>query len=73
MPGMSGEELVMALQKMKLPNEPVVVACTADYTSGIDDRCRDVGFYGVLRKPITIQNLEEFLARVITVRPERFT
>lgn len=72
MPDMSGEELGVALRMLPLDPSPILMACTADWTSTVELRCKDAGFDGVLRKPMTYNELEEFLVRTVTGNPGLF-
>jgi CheY-like chemotaxis protein len=68
-PGMDGYELMGHLREGVHTGEPpVVMACSADWTSEAEQRCDDVGFDGVLRKPITFSDLNQFLANLAAGR-----
>jgi signal transduction histidine kinase/AmiR/NasT family two-component response regulator len=62
MPGMDGYELMAHLREMNICSSPIVMACSADWGSETEGKCHDNGFDGLLRKPITVTYLQEFLA-----------
>lgn len=70
MPEMNGEQLVGHLRKLPQTTNTMIMACTADWTSTVERRCREAGFNGILRKPITIEELEEFLVRKAAEDPD---
>lgn len=70
MPNMMGYELAKIIRDLDLPTNPVIMACTADWTGGVEEKCLLAGFDGVLRKPITINDLEEFLVGLATKEPK---
>jgi CheY-like chemotaxis protein len=63
MPGMDGYELMGHLREMNICSSPVVMACSADWGSETEGKCHDVGFDGLLRKPITVTYLKDFLSK----------
>ena len=63
MPGMDGYELMGHLREMNICSSPIVMACSADWSSETESKCHDVGFDGLLRKPITVTYLKEFLGK----------
>lgn len=62
MPGMDGFELMGHLRDMNICSSAIIMACSADWGSETEGKCLDVGFDGLLRKPITVTYLKEFLA-----------
>ena len=68
MPIIDGYELVRRIREMHLFDLPArAMACSADWTPETEEKCRDAGFDGVLRKPITFSDLSDFLAQVAAV------
>lgn len=63
MPGMDGYELMGHLREMNICSSPIIMACSADWGSETEGKCLDVGFDGLLRKPITVTYLKEFLGK----------
>eukprot|EP00797_Seminavis_robusta_P033969 Sro7_g006190.2 (606) ;mRNA; r:181837-183654 len=61
MPGMDGYELMGHMREMDICSGPIIMACSADWGSETEGKCHDVGFDGLLRKPITVTYLREFL------------
>lgn len=68
MPGMSGEELVVRIRALNLPSNPIMTAYTADWTTAAEESVLRAGFDGVLKKPITIEDLEDFLIGLETAQ-----
>lgn len=73
MPVMDGFELMENLSKATLIENPLVVACSADWAPETEERCTKVGFDGLLRKPITLPDVKRFLNRIANEQPERFS
>jgi CheY-like chemotaxis protein len=65
MPRVSGVEVIDALRKDESLREIPVVVCSANRGYGADD----LGVHGVLRKPISVEELLEAVARAIRPRP----
>lgn len=61
MPGMDGYELMIHLREMNICSSPIIMACSADWGSETEGKCHDVGFDGLLRKPVTVAHLKDFL------------
>ena len=65
MPRVSGVEVIDALRKDESLREIPVVVCSANRGYGPDD----LGVHGVLRKPVSVEDLLQAVARAI--RPRR--
>lgn len=63
MPEMSGDVLCSRIRSLKWHVPPAVIAWTASWSTGVEDRCRDAGFDGALCKPATIADVEDFLVQ----------
>lgn len=63
-PEMDGYELMNNLRDYDWGDResPVIVACSADWSSETEQRCRNLGFDRVLRKPVSFSDLKNFLA-----------
>src|SRR5256885_7367733 len=67
MPRVSGVEVIDALRKDESLCQIPVVVCSANRGYGPDD----LGVHGVLRKPVSVEELLEAIARAIRPRPPR--
>ena len=69
MPGMSGTELSEVIHGItdEFFQPPVVVGLTADTSLETAERCKASGMKDVIHKPITVEELTEFLERRISV------
>ncbi|WP_019027612.1 hybrid sensor histidine kinase/response regulator [Colwellia piezophila] len=59
MPNMDGFEFVTKIMNSNMKEKPLIIAITADSVSGIKEKCLEVGFVNYLRKPFTINQLEQ--------------
>jgi len=66
MPGMSGEELLRAVQRLR-PHLPVVI-CTGYSASMTPERAYDLGAAGYLPKPIGVSDLATQVRRILDSR-----
>jgi signal transduction histidine kinase len=64
MPEMTGIELSLAIRKLPLKRQPLIVGLTADTSDAGDARCTQSGMATILRKPITTNQLHHFLQEV---------
>ena len=71
-PEMDGYELMGHLREIGWQGRepPTVMACSADWTLETEEKCLAVGFDGVLRKPITLPDLQRFLADLAMVEDD---
>ena len=67
MPRVSGVEVIDALRKDESLSKIPVVVCSANRGYGPDD----LGVHDVLRKPVSVEELLEAVARAIRPRPPR--
>lgn len=66
MPTMNGDDLIRCVRKMEQYKSGLglrAMACSADWTREMEVRCSSAGFDGVLRKPIVLSDLRDFLAQ----------
>lgn len=62
MPEMDGYEFMTQYRSLMLPAAKCI-ACSADWTSEAEHLCSKAGFDGMLRKPIDLNDLRDFMAR----------
>jgi CheY-like chemotaxis protein len=62
MPDMDGFETFAEVQQMPKKKRTIVIALTANSDSTTRDKCLEVGMDGVLCKPITVNELRDFLS-----------
>lgn len=62
MPGRNGLELMAALRR-EFPSVMVAVASAVEQ-AGVDDRIRELGGVGILRKPFSMSELKAFMDSV---------
>jgi len=62
MPGMSGRDLLLAIRAIR-PGLPLVI--WTGFSESIDEaKATELGFAGFMRKPVTMEDLEELLQRL---------
>jgi len=66
MPEMDGTELCREILKRNTLNspKPIVVGLTAEVSESVDAECIESGMIQVLHKPITIDQIREFLVQL---------
>jgi|GEM_PF-3450610 len=65
MPNMDGFEFVEKLMNSNEEKKPLVIAVTADSVAGTKEKCQEIGFANYLRKPFSINQLEQIIIETI--------
>lgn len=65
MPGMSGQETIVALRRLLGPTVPPIISITADPSSDVIEACRNAGADRVLVKPILLEHIQSAAAELL--------
>ena len=64
MPDLDGYEIAMRIRKFN-PNQPLLIAMSASDTKDVWEKCLQVGFNGLVEKPVLLGGIADELSRVL--------